>query len=255
MKLNFKLPEKLFGVKTELAAVYLPLLGLIILILISVNLVLLPKIDDSISGWKNLGEINNQRDAVLGKVKYLRSIDQTELKKNADSINAALLPQKNAYLLVGIVRNIGDQFGFQIDSFTVNPGELSAAAKGEKEKVVSGVSKIPVKIVLVGPSARYLELIKGMESNLPILSLDSFKMQSDGDTVKLDLQISAYYIEGDFKVDINRLSLADLALSKEESAVLTKLGEFTAWGNSAGGATPSLERSYTNYNRSDPFIP
>ena len=253
MKIKLDLPDKIFGMESQLLLVYLPLLGVALMFLISVNLVFIPNFDNFKSTTASIKQVEKQKTEVLDKTKYLQSIDQEELKKNSDSINSALLPEKNAYLLVGVVKRIADNFGFQIDSFVVNPGILSGEDNKKVDKTPSTVSKIPIKMILVGPTSKYLELIKGIELSLPILSIDDFKMQSDTQAVKLNLTISAYYIGTNIKVDPEKISLADLALTKEESELLVTLNSFTKWDNQQNNAvlTP---KNFVNYDRTDPFL-
>jgi hypothetical protein len=181
------------------------------------------------------------------------SVDQGELKKDADYMVNALLPQKNSYLLVGMVGKIIGNYGYQIDSFLINPGEV---AKKDDQPKISGVAKVPVSISIVGPADKYLDLIKGLESSLPVLSLDSFEMRNDSSAAKMTLTISANYIEADSTFDVNKLTLADLTLTKDESNLITKLSQFTMLGN-AGGIESGFNtsKSYVKYNRTDPFNP
>ena len=252
MKINFDMPEKVFGIESSMLEVYLPVLGVLLLFIVSLNLVFVPKWGDFQNSLATVSNIDKQKSDVQAKIQYINSIDQLQLKRNSEAISEAILPQRNAYLLVGVVRKIADNFGFQIDSFTVNPGILSGTEPDTGTKSSNGIAKIPVTLTLIGSSVKYLDLIKGIESSLPILSIEDFKMENDNQTAKLDLTISAYYINSNVKVDPTKISLHDLALTKSESTVLLTLGNYTFWGQkSLGGQTSS----YTNYGRMDPFTP
>ena len=253
MKLSIDMPDKVFGIDSSLLVVYLPVLGLVLLLIVSFGLVFLPKWNDFQNNLALVNRFDQQKSDAQAKIQFLNSVDQSELKKNSQAISEAIMPQKNAYFLVGIVRKIADNYGFQIDSFTVNPGILSGTEPSTVTKLPSAIAKIPVTMSLLGSSDKYLELIKGIESSLPILSIEDFKMQNDGQTAKLDLTISSYYINSKAKVDPTKVRLSDLALTKSESTVLLTLGNYTYWGdNNSGSQTVS---SYTNYNRTDPFTP
>lgn len=247
------IPEKLFGMETGLLIVFAPLFGVVLLVIISVNLLILPRISDYSQMVSQLNVLGQQRQELIQKKTYLLSVDQDALKKNSDFVVNALLPQNNSYLLVGMVGKIANSYDYQIDSFLINPGDIT---KNTDKSAINGVANIPVSLMLVGPANKYLNLVKGLESSLPILSLDSFKMQSDGSVAKMELTISAYYTEASSTVDISKLSLADLTLSKDESDLITKLSGFTVLENvddlESGFSTG---KTFVKYNRTDPFTP
>jgi Tfp pilus assembly protein PilO len=228
-----------------------PLLVVILLVVISINLVLLPKIGDYRIMTDQLNTLEQQRQQLVQKRTYLLSIDQNELKKNSDFIVNAMLPQKNSYLLVGAVRKIADNYGYQIDSFMISPGDV---VQKDSQALVNGVARIPIKLTVIGPSEAYLAFVKGLESSLPILSLDNFDMKNDGTVAKMDLTISAYYVEDVSTIDINKLTLADLTLTKDEADLITRLDQFTVLEKSGVfGAEFSTSSGYVKYNRVDPF--
>jgi hypothetical protein len=257
MKISkIELPEEIFGMETGLLVVFLPVVGLILLMIVTINLVLSPKIKEYQQMAGQYRMVNLQLGQVVQKKQYLQSIDQKELTKNATFIANAMLPQKNSYVLVEMVEKMAANYGYQINSFLVNPGEISGDDKAQQVAKVSGVANIPVTLTIVGPASKYLDLINGLETSLPVLSLSSFKMKTTGDTAAIDLNISAYYITDTSTFDISKLTLADLTMSSAESAVITKLGQFTVLediSNIESGFNTNKE--YVKYNRSDPFNP
>jgi hypothetical protein len=88
------------------------------------------------------------------------------------------------------------------------------------------------------------------------MSLENFQMQSDGTVARLNLAISAYYTEASSSVDVSKLSLADLTLTKDESDLITKLNQFTVLGSANGlGSEFNTGKNFVKYNRNDPFNP
>jgi Tfp pilus assembly protein PilO len=250
---GIRLPEKIFGIDSGLLVVFLPLLAVVLVVVICVNLIIVPKIGDYNAMNTELNGLERQKALLQEKRQYLESVDLAELKKNADLIGSAILPQNNAYILVGVVRNIADKYGFQVDSFMIRPGELS---KEGSKSTVTGVAKIPIRLTVIGPVGKYLDLINGLEKSLPILSLESLDMQNSTEVSKMDIQILAYYIEDSSTFDPNKLTLSDLTLKKEEMDLLTRLNEFSVLENvnqielEMGG-----KKEYVKYNREDPFSP
>lgn len=249
---GLEMPEKIFGIDSALIGAFMPLLGVILFIIVSVNLVVVPKFEEFSTLNTKLSTTENQTARTLEKTKYLQSVNQEDLKRDADFISSALLPESNSYFLVGVVGKVASKYGFQIDSFVINPGKISEAPKVGTD----GVVKIPVTLSLVGPTSRHLELIDGMETSLPILSIDTFDMKSDNGVSRLDLKVLAFYVESRSKVDINKLTLSELSLKKEEADLLSKIGQYTIWDNLSSNTLQKGQGvEFKDYGRLDPFSP
>lgn len=249
-KLSINIPDKIFGIDSANILMFVPLLVVIILVFVSINLVFIPKIDELSSMQINLVDVQKQTATVLEKTRYLQSIDPGELQKNANFLSSALMPHKNSYLLVGVIRRVITKFGFQVDSFLINPGKI--VDESVKTSLTKGVSKIPIRIVITGPKTGYLDLVKAIEKTLPLLSISSFKMTALGTLVKLDLEVAAFYLEDSSLFDINKLTLADLTLKKEETDLVTSLSSFEILEKGESDEVePKVE--YKKYERKDPF--
>lgn len=222
------------------------------MVFVSLNVVFIPKMDELSAMQSNLADVQKQTQTVLEKTRYIQSIDPSELQKNADFLSSALMPHKNSYLLVGVIREVITKYGFQVDSFLINPGKVSD--ESTKTTLTKGVSKIPIRIVVTGPKTSYLDLIKAIEKTLPLLSISNFKMSALGTLAKLDLEISAFYLEDSSLFDINKLTLADLTLKKEETDLVTSLSTFEILEKGDSElAEPKVE--FKKYERKDPFSP
>jgi hypothetical protein len=251
--ISLNIPDKIFGVDSANIISFAPLVVLLCLVMLSVNLVYVPKVNDLLVMKSNLAELQGQTQSVLEKTRYLQSIDPVELQKNANSLSSALMPQKNAYLLVDVVRKVIEKYSFQVDSFLINPGKID-----DKTAKVStgarGVSKIPIKIVITGPKSGYLDLVKAVERTLPILAITSFKMNSVGSLSKLEMEITAFYLEDNTQFDINKLTLNDLTLKKEETDLVTNLGTYQIVEKGEDDASKA-QVGFKKYERKDPFSP
>lgn len=251
-KSHINIPDKLFGVDSGLILVFLPLVGLILLLVMIFNLVAVPKFTDLLETLKKIELAKAEIAQINAKKNYLLSINQEELVKNERFVSNSLLPEKNSYLLVNIVRKIADKYGFQLDSFLVKMGSVK---EGEAGKVVGdGTAKVPVKLTLIGPTNRYLELVNGLERSLPILSIDTFSMSVIRDLVVLDLTLSSAYIESKLEVNPNKLSLAELTMTKTEADLLLRLSdEFTVVENLDMAEAMLKGQGYQKYSRKNPF--
>lgn len=212
----------------------------------------MPKLGDYQEMSGKLSQLEEQKKLANDKTRYLQTIDQLEVKKKANYISNALLPEKNAYLLVGIVRKIADKYGFEVDSFMISPGKFGT---DEDKKVNSknGVAKIPINLTLIGSSNNYFNLLKGLEKSLPVLSIDSLELQNSGEVAKMDITISAYYLESSEKYDVNKLTISDLTLKKEENDTINTLNEFSIMEDFSANDLKLTGKEFKKYERSDPF--
>lgn len=249
MKESFKLPDRIFGLEKSLLTLFLPPLVLILFFLISLNLVLIPKINEIQNINKKVSEINSKTDKISEQIKYLNSIDPEELQRNADFLDNAVLKNKQSYLLVGIIREVANKFGYQIEGFSLAPGELKG--DGIKNKTSLGnMTKMPIDLLLDGPKDKSLELILALERTLPILFIDSFEIDAGENITKLDLIVSSYYIGDEVNVDTNNIALSDLILSNEESALLEKISSFSKIEENQSGVGTT---EFKQYQRENPF--
>lgn len=249
--LSLKAPDKIFGIERALIKLFLVPLMVIFLFLISLGLVIVPKVDSIKENISTISSLNSQINLTEQKKNYLASIDIEQLNQEADVLNRAVLKEKKSYLLVGVVRSIADNFGFQIKSFLVNPGEVkndstTTLKVSDKETAV----KMPVNVVLAGPSDLNLDLIKALENSLPILFIDKFSSETSNGFSELDMTISSYYVPDKTDYTSGNLSLSDLQLTTEESDLLSEISEF----GSNGGISEGVGDTYfIEYNRYNPF--
>jgi len=246
---SLNLPDKVFGIDKSLLMLFLPPLGLILLFFISLNLILMPKIEESRKVKNEISGVVANTKKIKEQNKYLMSINQEELKRDAEYLDNAVLKDKKSYLLVEIIRGVADDFGYQIESFSLTPGEL----KGEDSIKISSSGntiKMPVNLTMIGPKGKTLELISALEKTLPILFIDKFENRNSGDLSELNLVISSYYINDKSGVETENITLDDLILSKEESDLITGISSFNKIENSQTGTGSS---EFKQYNRENPF--
>lgn len=245
-----EIPDKMFGLDSSLLVIFVPPIALFLALLLVFNLLVVSRIEDIGAVIDKIKSIQAETKSINDKRRYILSIDQEKLQRNANYVNSALLPEKNSYLLVGIVRKIADKYNFQIDSFQIKLGEV--VKKDTPTTALDALSKVPVTLRLVGPKAQYLDLVNGLEKSLPILSIDNFGMSMSDQSVALDLMISAYYLGNTAKSDINKVSLADLTLKQDESDLVTKLtSDFTIVQDLSTARTE--QKTFVKFERKDPF--
>lgn len=247
-----KTPDKLFGLEKSLLKLFLIPFLVLFLFLVSLGLVILPKIGDTKNNFKTIDNLNKQIKLTNEKKSYLMTVDVEQLNQQAGILNKAVLRERKSYLLVGVIRKIADNFGFQIKSFLVNPGEIKdfptkTLKVSDKETAI----RMPVSVTLVGPSDKNLELIKALESSLPILFIDKFDSKTLSGVSELEMTISSYYVPEKNDYISGNLTIKDLQLTTEESELLSTVGKFNAIddGVNYDNGTPQ----FVEYNRANPF--
>lgn len=217
MKLDIKLPDK--------AVIVIIIAG--VLVIASIPVLIGPKIGKIKAAALERQKVREEVAAVRTKVDYLMSINAEQLKQETDLVARALLKEKNAFSMVGIIRKIADANGFGVSSFSVSLGQLKSSNAKEKKKESSWYAKIPIGITLNGPADRYLDLTTGLENSLPIMEIEKLDMKADGSAlVEIKLAISSFYIEQSMTPKLETASLAELMLGQSESATLSRLGGF-----------------------------
>jgi hypothetical protein len=90
-----------------------------------------------------------------------------------------------------------------------------------------------------------------LESSLPIITVNDFKMRSGGEMSDIELLVSAYFLPKKQGSDLSKLSLKDLVLEAKEAELLLKLaGRQRIEGVEV--SSPSGER--VRYQRANPFV-
>ncbi len=246
------IPDKIFGINSSLIGMFLLPVGMVVAFIISLGLVILPRIDSIKQSAASISETRSQIKSVAEKKAYLLSVDQDELAKNEEQLSAAVLPEKNSYVLVGVLRTIADKYGYQVNSFSINPIGIKGDTKDSltvSDKDVA--TKLPINIVLTGPEDKNLDLIKSIENSLPILFIDNMKTTSKLGVSEIEMVISSYYVPDRVEYVSGNLSLADLQPTKEEADLLTRINSFES--NSNLEETRVDGKTFMEYSRDNPF--
>jgi hypothetical protein len=152
-----------------------------------------------------------------------------------------------------VIRNASDKYGFQVKSFSINPGKLKGDANQTLKVADKDVAmKVPVNLILSGPSEKSLDLIKSLENSLPILFIDKLDTTTIGGITDLNMTISSYYVPDVTDLVSGNLTLNDLKPTKEETDLLTTISQFEKIKGFMLD-TGTTGGNFVNYDRSDPF--
>jgi|GEM_PF-2372555 len=245
--------EKIFGLEPDLVRMLVvPLLAVLGLGIIG-GRIILGKIDEIGQMKKETNLLKQQTRDFDDKRKYLLSIDQNELQRKGELISQAVMGGNDKYYLVNVIRAVADKFGYQIQGFSITVGKVSKEEEKAGVKEKDGVYEVPVTLTLLGPEEKYLELISGLESSLPVLSIKDLEMKSGGGATELALTVASFYYRGEVtEKEIAKMSAGELAMSKKETEVIGKLEGFWQAGKVAG-LLKAGEGKFVEYDRGDPF--
>lgn len=251
----FKMPERIFGISSSLIKLFLLPLLLVLIFLISFGLVMVPRID-SIKSLKNsITKIRSEIKETEGKRIYLSSVDQNELLNNKNYLSSAVLQEKNSYLLVAVVRNIADKFGFRVKSFLINPINLKDEKESLKVSDKNVATKLPIDIVLEGQESNVIDLLISMENSLPIMFVDKINILTRQNVSELSMTISSYYVTDEQNLTSDNLTINDLIPTEEENNLLLKISQFNRDDSLIKSLTEqgSQGKDYVEYQRENPF--
>lgn len=253
----FNMPERIFGISSSLIKLFFLPLAVVLGFLISLGLVVIPKVDSIKSLMNSVSKIKSEIKVIDGKRIYLSSVDQDELVKNEKYLSNAVLQEKNSYLLVEVIKNISEDFGFEIKSFLIKKVDI----KGDNESLIVSnenvATKLPIDMTLKGPENKMVDLLISIENSLPIMFVDKINIVNRQGVSEITLAISSYYLPDNQNLISGNLTLNDLILTKEENDLLSKISQF----NMDESLIKSLSnqgyqgKSYVDYNRDDPFTP
>ena len=245
------MPEKIFGISSGLIKLFLPPLGLVIFFLTSFGLLILPKIESAKSLKSSGDSIKSQIKSIDEKRSYLMSINQEQLKQNVTYLSNAVLKEKNSYLLLGVMRDITSKFGYTITSFSLSIKDLKGESDALKVADKDIATRMPLIIEVTGPTDKFIDFIKAVENNLPILFIDGLENSQKGLSTTLKMTISSYYLPDTLGSVSENLTLNDLKLTKEESDLLQKIGQFESGSSMEGN--DEKEGVFVEYDRDKPF--
>ena len=250
----FKLPDKVFGINTSFLKLFLVPLLVLLVFVISVNLVVVPKFSQISELTNSISSINKEIDLTVQKINYLSSVDQQQIQKDVGYLESAVLQEKNSYLLVGVVRNVADRYGFGISSFSISSIEVKNDNQKETLKVADKdvAVRMPIELTLIGPDAKKVELITALENTLPVLFVDNLEISNLAGISTLNMVISSYYIAENNNTVSGNLSLNDLIPTEEENNLLKTISSFNKIDNGISGGVNDAD-SFVKYDRPNPF--
>ncbi|MCX6726606.1 MAG: hypothetical protein NTY75_02195 [Candidatus Shapirobacteria bacterium] len=252
--LKLDLPDKIFGLDSGLLVIFIPTVVVVVLVILSFGWIISPRIDDYKANQAKITATQGKTKSLMEKINYLKTMDLEQLNKDESLVNNALLPQKNSYLLVNVIRKLSESYNYTVGSFSLSMDGLKEGGQPTGKITSDGFASVPVEVVLLGSADNYVDFISAIEQSLPLMSLTRFEIKKSGTVVELDLTISAYYSAAMAEVDVNKLTLSDLTLNKDEADLIAKIGQFKPIENmQMVEGKLKLDQTFVQYDRKDPF--
>ena len=248
-KLKSYLPEKLFGVDMSVLLVWLTPVGVMVILMLIFVRWMVPQIADIKGLFNQIDKVINETKVLNEKRVYLLSLDQAELESKLTLIENGVLSEKNSYLLVKIISEIGADFEYQVSDFSVTLGDIKEV---DKKSTKFEYQTVPVDVVIVGPKANFLAMVNAVEKSLPVLSIDNYSMTIVSDLATIKMSISAYYLLEWTQNKLEALSLADLTSNSDESTVLSKISAYKYYSPAVAGFS-NRSKDFVPSDRVDPF--
>lgn len=215
--------ELVFGMEVWKIRALLPVLGVVLVIIISFGLLVLPKINQ-ISDYRKLtSDLVARTTDVKQKISYLNSADESTIKAREDVLLMALPESKDIHFVLNVISDISSQYGFSVDSFSLVPGELVVTEGEERPEL----EKMPFSVTMIGPSDRYIELVEGIENMLPILAITDLDSRSVSSTLlEIKLSLVTNFFLSETVVDMKKLTYKELVINEKELELLDRLSGF-----------------------------
>jgi hypothetical protein len=253
MNLELRVPIKLdknrfMGIDLLLIKSFWSTILCIVGFLLTVLMFVLPKIIEIGQVRQEIETTSIQATNTKQQTAYLAAVDQEKLRKNQTLIEEALPSTKDLYFIMNVLGEIGRNWNFSIDSFTVSPGKVSG---DDGKKTITAVTKVPLDVIMVGPKDKYLDMVKQIENSLPILSVDKFDVTYlDNNLVSLKIIVGTYSNLQVEKVAAGA-NWSEVQLTANENALLEKLSTFSTIDVGSSGQL-GLSSQNTG-SRIDPF--
>ena len=262
------MPDSIFGMDVGLIKVFAIPVLVGVGLLVTVGAVIVPKVGEIQDYNSKTAKLVKTRKDVEARKNYLLNINQDEILKNSEYLNMALLKNKDAYVLVTVIRSVVEKFGYSVDSFSISPGTVGGeevpasgasktTSKTKKTKVAgeqNDLARIPVTLTLLGPKDKFMDLITEMESSLPILSIGKMDIKNEGQLSTIKMSISSYFSTEKTDVKIASVSIADLTLSQKENELIESISKYSKIeGVNASDTGLIRKKDFTKYDRPNPF--
>lgn len=243
--------ELIFGMEMWKIKSLIPVVGCALIIIASIGLIVLPKLSQIQSFSKQKLDLTGKSDDIKNKISYLKSMDESALKNKEDVLLMAMPESKDIYFLLNVITDLSKQYEFFVSGFSFSPGNI----EGESENKKEDLEQVDFGMTLTGPVSKYIDLVEGFESSLPILTINEVDSKSiPGDLVEINISISTHFAVGKNKVDVSKLTYRELVMTDKETKLLEELAGYRKIEGLNVGDSNAGGKLFQEYEVRNPFV-
>lgn len=239
----------------------------VIIALLTVVFVM-PQIRLIASEFSDTAAQQKKLDALSTKLKFVQTLDNTELDAQRKTLQGVLPSQKPVTPLISSLEKLASEASVSLKNFELNPGSVATGGAGLStltpgtRGLVPGVGSLPLKLELQGGFAQMNTFFKSLDTLIPLINVKTISFTqvsqngvliSDSTEYKATVELESLYSIQDqaTKVDPNEVLIPMTAqdkalLSQLESQVAAQpaatepvITPFTG-GSSTGSNRPTL---------------
>jgi Tfp pilus assembly protein PilO len=215
----------------------------IFFIVVSVFLVLIPRIKMILQLNLAVGEGEKRLSRLTTKAADLEGLDAVSLKERKD-FSLKVVPQtKNVMDFMTLFSNLAQSSQVYLSSLEVSPGDISTQSGTTTSQ--EGFEVLPFEVIVEGTRERILDFISLVEKSIPLMSVRSFKIAESGESVRAQLRVESYVAP--LPKNLGKIDSPLVKLSQEDEKIFKLLENFKTYEVGWTSAPASFSA------RTDPF--
>lgn len=195
----------------------------VVLIALSTIMILKPKIDDLSQLRRGLSRQKKELTQLSQKVAVLEGYDQNELKTRANRALKVLPAEKDAPLLMAILRSSVNDYNLELGSLDIRVGEISteSAEPVTKDKPLPALQ---LQLDIAGSLNDFYDFLNNLELMAPIFEIDQIAMSRQGSSIGAKMELSSYYLT--LPTDIGKMTRQIVPINFEEEKIYQEVSRY-----------------------------
>lgn len=221
----------------------------ILFTLILIMVVLIPKVNQVRDLYLKTKEASARLERLTLKLSELEGIDEGALVQRKELSLRAIPDNKSIMQTVSSISNFVRDSDLLITSLEVSPGEISTQSASQKK---DKLDRLRLAIDLEGKPENVLNFIERVENLLPLISLNTFSINSYQNQSRVSLIIESF--SAALPEGLGKLEAPLLKINETDEGTLRKLETFENLETGAGKIYTLPEALPTSASpRQDPF--
>ena len=229
-----------------------PIMMVVVTVILTLT-VLLPRIRLTQEMAQDLKIRKDRLQKLSAKLSDLEGLDEFSLREKTNLALKILPDQKDVLKPVSVLNAIAFKSQVYIESLEVQPGEVSSQSAAAAGKEVE-VENLGFKVKTLGTWERTLDFLFGVEKTLPLMNINTFKINNSGQAAILQLEAGTF--RSPLPTTLGKVDAVLPKLSAKEEENLSLIKEFQEYESPQISIELSAgEGSVSATGRSSPFPP